>query len=527
MRRVARLALEKIESAYDAVFTPAWNPLYQLGALGWFFYWIVAASGIYLYIFFDSGVTDAYVSVERITNVQWYAGGVMRSFHRYASDALVIVVMIHLVREYILDRLRGARWFAWVTGVAALWMIFAAGISGYWIVWDLLAQYIAIAFTEWLDALPIFGESIARNFLHSASLSGRFFTLMVFIHIFVPLVLLLVMWLHIHRHVGAKVNPPRGLAIGTSAAMLALAFVWPAHSQGPADLDTVPAVLGLDWFYLAALPLSEHVSGLGLWAGFGIATLVLVLMPWLPPARSSQVAVVNLANCNGCGRCHEDCPFGAVTMEPRSDAAPYPLEAVVNADQCVSCGICTGACPTSTPFRRRSEPVAGIEQPGLTTQNLRERCISAVEQLSGPERVLVVGCSHGAQLQGLTTGSVGVVELPCVGMLPPAFIDFLITRDHVDGIMLTGCREGDCHFRHGIRWTRQRIERQRDPYLRERVPRERLASCFPGVDRPGSLADAIVQFREQLTAVKVRRKAQDTQAASSYIPQAEGVTDNV
>jgi hypothetical protein len=46
---------------------------------------------------------------------------------------------------------------------------------------------VAIATTEWLDALPLFGEPIARNFLDNATLSGRFFTLMVFLHIAVPL----------------------------------------------------------------------------------------------------------------------------------------------------------------------------------------------------------------------------------------------------------------------------------------------------------------------------------------------------
>ena len=96
-KALARAGFERIESAFDAVFTPAWNPLYCLGALGWFFYWIVAVSGIYLYAFFDSGVTEAYESVERITHVQWYAGGVMRSLHRYASDALVVVMMLRLI----------------------------------------------------------------------------------------------------------------------------------------------------------------------------------------------------------------------------------------------------------------------------------------------------------------------------------------------------------------------------------------------------------------------------------------------
>ena len=59
-RKIARAAFESVDRLFDRAFTPAWNPLYQLGTLGWFFYWIVIVSGIYLYIFFDTGISQAY-----------------------------------------------------------------------------------------------------------------------------------------------------------------------------------------------------------------------------------------------------------------------------------------------------------------------------------------------------------------------------------------------------------------------------------------------------------------------------------
>lgn len=177
LKRLLRTGFEYVEDWFDVVFGAKWNPFYQLGALGWFYYWVVVISGIYLYIFFDTGVTQAYESLEYLTHEQWYAGGIMRSLHRYASDALVVMMMVHLLREFAMDRFRGPRWFAWFTGVPMLWLVFAAGISGYWMVWDQLAQYIAIATAELFDSLPFFGESIARNFLSDEKLSGRFFYL--------------------------------------------------------------------------------------------------------------------------------------------------------------------------------------------------------------------------------------------------------------------------------------------------------------------------------------------------------------
>jgi coenzyme F420-reducing hydrogenase delta subunit len=63
-------------------------------------------------------------------------------------------------------------------------------------------------------------------------------------------------------------------------------------------------------------------------------------------------------------------------------------------------------------------------------------------------------------------------------MLPPAFIDFALSRDLADGVMLSGCAEGDCYYRLGDVWTNQRIDGERDPYLRKRVDRDRLETSW-------------------------------------------------
>ena len=483
------------------------NPLSCLGALGWYFFWIVAASGIYLYMFFDTGITNAYASVEYITNDQWYAAGVMRSLHRYASDALVIIVVIHILREFSLDRLRGKRFFAWLTGVPLLWFIYMCGITGYWLVWDKLAQVIAVATTEWLDTLPFFGQPIADNFLNSSTLSDRFFTLMVFMHIFAPLFMLFLMWVHIQRHARARVNPPRALAIGTALTMLLLSFVYPATSQGPADLDVVPASVGLDWYYLAIYPLLDVIPGGQLWLLLVGGSVVLALMPWLPPARAEEPAVVSLDNCNGCARCFEDCPFSAITMAPRSDGSSYATEAVVNVDNCVSCGICVGSCPTSTPYRRATAIVPGIELPEHRISGLRERTIEAAERFNGDARVLVYACAH-AGAESLQGADAQVLTMPCVGMLPPAFIDFALSRDLADGVMLAGCSQGDCYYRLGNEWTQQRIDGERDPYLRNRVPRERVAACWlprNSSRRPTALSEFTERLRNVPPMQKKRR----------------------
>ncbi|HSL71176.1 MAG TPA: cytochrome b N-terminal domain-containing protein, partial [Longimicrobiales bacterium] len=135
-----RALFERSENGLERLFGPRANPMRQLGAVGWLLFWIVAASGIYLYVFFDTGIAQAYESVQALTHGQWWAGGIMRSLHRYASDALVVVALVHMVREFAFDRLHGPRWFSWITGLLVLGFIFVCGVTGYWMVWDELAQ---------------------------------------------------------------------------------------------------------------------------------------------------------------------------------------------------------------------------------------------------------------------------------------------------------------------------------------------------------------------------------------------------
>jgi quinol-cytochrome oxidoreductase complex cytochrome b subunit/coenzyme F420-reducing hydrogenase delta subunit len=497
VKRALLRTLGKSERIFEYAFGQRLNPFTWLGALGWYFYWITAATGIYLYIFFDTGIVDAYASVEYITNDQWYAAGVMRSLHRYASDALVVVVVLHLLREFAMDRLRGKHFFAWITGTPLLVFIYICGISGYWLVWDTLAQYIAVATTEWLDTLPFFAEPIANNFLDSGTLGGRFFTLMVLIHIFAPLFMLLLMWVHVQRHSGARVNPPRPLAFGTLAALLVLSLAYPAVSQGPADLDTVPTSVNLDWFYLAGYPLLDMIPGGQLWLYLAVGFALLAFLPWLPAEKEHPIAKVSLANCNGCSRCEDDCPFSAVTMLPRSDGRPYELEPVVNVDNCTSCGVCVGACPTSTPFRRARPIEPGIELPHRTISSLREAAMAPMVHDDRGPRVIVFACDHSDAWQ-LEGNGVRVIALPCVGMLPPSFVDFTLSRNLAQGVMLAGSAENDCYHRLGNEWTLRRMARERDPYLRERVPLERVAlNWLP----PGSVrrrAAALEAFRDRL-----------------------------
>jgi ferredoxin/coenzyme F420-reducing hydrogenase delta subunit len=496
-RAALRRGFDRIERALDHAFGPDWNPLAQLGPLGWFLFWIVAVTGIYLFIFFDTGVEAAHASVLWLSRDHWWHAGIARSLHRYASDLMVLVMFTHLVREWSMDRYRGRRWFSWISGVPVIWFVYLSGITGYWLVWDKLAQYVAVTSTELLDSLGIFAEPIARNFLAPDLLSSRFFTLMVFLHIAIPLLLLLLMWIHIQRISAARTRPPRGLAAITLGALVAVSLILPAPLGEAADLATVPTRVGIDWWLLSLYPVIESVPPGAIWAGVAAFTALLIGMPWLPPHREAGAAEVFLDHCNGCARCVEDCPYAAIALVPRSDGLPFAHEVEVNPARCVACGICMGACPSSTPFRRSGDLVTGIDLPGRPLAALRTEVIAAGLALGGPGRVLTIACAHGAA----AAPAPGRVVLPCVAMAPPSLVDFVISRGLADGVAVAGCAARDCHNRLGGAWTRARFARERDPYLRARVPRERVLTIWAGPSEGGRLRSELAAFAARLAAI--------------------------
>ncbi len=283
-------AFLRVEALFNAAFGDRLNPLYHLGAISFWLFWLVAGSGLYLYAFFETGVAGAHASVESLTHGQWYAGGILRSIHRYASDGLVVTMLLHMVRHFAFDRMRGFRWFSWVSGVGLVWGVYISGINGYMLPWDQLSQFVIVASFEWLDWLPGFGGTLMRNFLYPTSVNDRFFSLLSFMHIGIPLVVLLVMWIHVQRVPKAKTNPPRPIMVSVTLTLLALSLLRPALSQGRADFGSAPANLELDWFYLIVYPLLDAWPLGRVWALVGAATALLVLLPWLPPWRARAKA---------------------------------------------------------------------------------------------------------------------------------------------------------------------------------------------------------------------------------------------
>ena len=484
---------ERIEDRLDLIFPGGSNPLRNLGAIACLMFAILLFSGIYLYMMFDTSVQGAWQSVDSLSRKQPFFGGWLRSMHRYAADAFMIATVLHLIREWIMGHHSRFRRVSWLTGVPLLGFIYVSGIGGFWLNWDRLGQYAAVASADLMDALPLLTTTLSRNFLTVDAVGNRLFSLLVFVHLGVPLLLLFGLWFHLQRITRPKIVPPRPLLIGTFATLAFLAVTVPVMSGPPADLSQVATALPLDWILLHLLPLVDVLSAQSTWILIAAIFAILFGVALLPGKVAVPVAVVDADNCNGCRRCVDDCPYSAITLEAHPDGKSGRQIAVVAAERCASCGICAGACPSATPFRSVSELVNGIDMPQQSVDTLRRTLLNTLATAELPQ-IIAFGCEHGLDVERLGEPDVTGYNLLCTGLLPPSFVEYAL-RAGAAGVIISGCAEGACEFRLGNTWTAQRLRGEREPHLRRNVSSKDIRVVFAGERDRSMLTKAINDLR--------------------------------
>ena len=146
------------------------NPFYHTGPIAIFLLMVVAGTGTYLFLFFHYGFNESYEAVVLFN--QQFIARTMRAAHRYASGALVITTLFHAYRILFMERFRGSRWLAWVTGIVLTAVIWLAGVTGYWLIWDVRAQLINDSFINFLQRFTPWAAAYAAKLVRSGA-NGR------------------------------------------------------------------------------------------------------------------------------------------------------------------------------------------------------------------------------------------------------------------------------------------------------------------------------------------------------------------
>ena len=328
-----------IEGVVNRFAKSDFNPLYHLGTLTILMLIILLATGTYLTILYRPGADVAYATVEKISS-NWL-GSLMRSVHRYASDGMIVLIVLHFVKMLVSDKFWGQRWLAWTTGWLMLALTWLVGTFGYWLVWDQRAQWMTEYMMETLAGTSgltyVAADIAARTFSN--------FVIILFLHVFFPLIGFLGIYIHGLRLSRARWWSPRWVSIQALVGLVVLSLIKPVQMHAPADLSTLVASVPMDAFYLGLLPLIDVSGNVIFWGLIILVVGSLFLLPWLASGSDGGPALVTNEKCTGCVLCYAECPYDAIRMEPRNDDSGYQKLAVINPAQCTACGICVGACP--------------------------------------------------------------------------------------------------------------------------------------------------------------------------------------
>lgn len=526
------VALERVALAFERpinrLTTVQLNPLYHTGTIAFFLLAIVGLTGLYLFFFFQYGFDASYQAVARMESQ--FIARIIRAVHRYASGALVIATLLHAYRSLFLEKFRGPRWLAWLTGMLMTAMVWVAGVTGYWLIWDERAQVINQTFRSLLDAVTGLGPSFSVVMATAGERGSSWAVLLIILAVHVLLFLALVGFfvLHIKRLKRPKWLPPVHWVAAVAGVLLVLSALFPVGMVPPADLDRLPGTFGIDPLFLFYLPFS---TAWWFWLVLVLGFLLIAALPWLSrlrqpaatrpepsgiiepavatpttPAIRPRIVLpppVNILKdrCTGCTKCALDCPYGAIEMVERHDGKPHKFIAIEDTSLCVSCGICVGSCDGVAV-------TLGLAMPESLWQLVEATSVAAGPAPSSPTAAVgtdpdplipsgisgatvVYTCDrharHGARPylggNGLSRrpDEPVVVVLPCVGALPPDLTVRTLKAGAAE-VRVIGCPPGDCANREGNLWTEQRLTRERLPRLRKPLVNAPIAAFWLAPD---------------------------------------------
>ncbi|HET7342193.1 MAG TPA: 4Fe-4S binding protein, partial [Methylomirabilota bacterium] len=426
---------------------------------------LALVTGVYLLFVYELG--RPYESVTAIQH-DVLLGRWIRALHRYASDAALVAVALHVLRLLVQGKTWGPRMLAWITGVLLTGMLFLSAMTGFVLVWDGLGQKLAVAGARMLRLLPLFPEPPDRAFVGEAAMPSQFFFMNLFLHVAVPLGMIAFLWLHTVKLARAAWFPERHVVWATVVGFVALAVVWPAPLPPAADLLAIPGRVPTDWLYAFWLPFIERSAPGGL-AGAALLTAVLLVTPWLlrprPGARPGP-AIVDPEKCEGCQQCFNDCPFGAIEMLPGLHPERHPLRASVLPQACVSCGLCTGSCASLA---------IGPEARTAAHQLAAARALVASTPDAARLTVVLPCRNNGAVAERLAARFGGEATLrwfpvDCAGTLHPGTVSYLAS--HFARAVVVACPPQNCVHREGAALADGRLLHDRAPAVAGRLARQ-------------------------------------------------------
>jgi ubiquinol-cytochrome c reductase cytochrome b subunit len=250
------------------------SPLGFLGMLTFVIFIILGITGALLMLYYEPILDRAWDSVKNIDDTIPY-GFHLRNIHYHASNAMVMVALLHMYYQYFSGRYKIRNEILWVTGIILGVLTILEAFTGYDIIFSERAELAISIAASLTNSIPILGPQMTEAFFgggfHDFVL--RFYAFHVFL---LPIAMLGLMVVHFPRFLVFDI--PMVMAI-TGAIMLT-GGVFPVDMGLKFDPNVPPGITVPEW-YLTGLyaflrsAYDKFTTGVA-WPGLFIFALLIV-----------------------------------------------------------------------------------------------------------------------------------------------------------------------------------------------------------------------------------------------------------
>lgn len=250
------------------------SPLGFLGMLTFVVFIILGITGALLMLWYEPILDRAWNSVEKINDTIPY-GFHIRNIHYHASNAMVMLALLHMYYQYFSGRYKIRNEILWVTGIILGVLTILEAFTGYDIIFSERAELAISIAASLTNSIPIMGPQMREAFF-GAGFSDfilRFYTFHVFM---LPIALLGLMVVHFPRFLVFDVP----MVMAVSGAIMLTGGVFPVGLGLAFEPDKPPGITVPEW-YLTGLyaflrtMYDKFVTGVA-WPGLFIGALLLI-----------------------------------------------------------------------------------------------------------------------------------------------------------------------------------------------------------------------------------------------------------